>query len=131
MPATQINPSTRIRVEITSRARCHDAAGPSFSHVLVKVAVNAVESAPSAKRSRSRFGIRNAAIKTSERLAAPNMKAKTTSRSKPIRREPRTEMRTTTVERLEPRFLGPGGAWLIGWGSLMSGLLGSELLRRG
>ena len=105
----QMTPRMRMSVERTTCARCHEASGPSFAHVLVKVVVNAVESAPSAKRSRSRFGMRNAAMKTSESVDAPNMKAKTCSRTTPIRREPITARPTTAAERFELRGGGHDG----------------------
>ncbi len=99
-PAMQITPRMKVSVERTSRARCQADSAPSFSHVLVKVVVNAVESAPSAKRSRSKFGIRNAAKNASANIVVPNMKAKICSRTTPSRREPITAMPTTIAERL-------------------------------
>ena len=55
---------TTARV-ITFRARAHPACSPSRSRVLENVVTNAVLSAPSANRSRSRFGARKAAMKHS------------------------------------------------------------------
>ncbi len=50
-------------------ARRHAASSPPRAIVLLKVVTNAVDSAPSANRSRNRFGMRNAAVKAS--IAAP------------------------------------------------------------
>ncbi len=112
-----MTPRMKVSVERTSRARCHAEASPSFSHVLVKVVVKAVESAPSAKRSRSRLGMRNAAMKASANIVAPNMKAKICSRTTPIRREPMTEAPTTTADRFELRFSSDRRrTWLTGCG---------------
>jgi hypothetical protein len=56
---------------------------PSFWIFLEKVVTNAVESAPSAKRSRSRFGVRKATMKASISLPPPKSHAKTCSRMSP------------------------------------------------
>jgi hypothetical protein len=48
------------------------AASPSVAKVLLKVVVKAVESAPSANRSRNRLGIRNAMVKASMSSPPPN-----------------------------------------------------------
>src|ERR1700745_3147959 len=62
--------------------------------------MKAVDSAPSANKSRSRFGNRNAIKKASRFLPAPNKPAKTISRIKPSTRLDRMAMPTTPVARV-------------------------------
>src|SRR5450432_4255589 len=71
-----------------------------------KVVTKAVESAPSAKRSRNMFGARNAVRNASMFLLAPKSDAKTTSRSKPSTRLHRMAMPTTPVARALTRLFG-------------------------
>src|SRR4029077_19246561 len=54
--------------------------------VLVNVVTNAVDSAPSANRSRNRFGMRNAAVNASMAPPPPNKAAQTCSRTSPSTR---------------------------------------------
>ena len=54
--------------------------------VLLKVVTKAVDSAPSANRSRSRFGMRNAAVKASIMPPPPNNAAQISSRARPSNR---------------------------------------------
>ena len=58
---------------------------PSFSIRCEKTVTNAVESAPSAKRSRRRFGMRNAMMKRPID-AVPKSELKSTSRTRPSKR---------------------------------------------
>ena len=67
-------PSTSTVSVATLFASRHAAASPSRAMVLLNVVTNAVDSAPSANRSRNRFGMRNAAVKSSM-AAAPNSAA--------------------------------------------------------
>src|SRR4029077_11638674 len=62
--------------------------------------MNAVESAPSANKSRSRFGNRNAIKNASRFFPAPNKPANTVSRIKPRTRLDRMAMPTTPVARV-------------------------------
>src|SRR5215831_12488306 len=62
--------------------------------------MNAVESAPSAKRSRNRFGNRNAIKNASRFRPAPNSPANTISRTSPRMRLDRMAMPTTPVARV-------------------------------
>jgi len=83
MPAMQIAPSTSSTSVVTLFASRHAAASPSRAIVLLKIVTNAVDRAPSANRSRSRFGIRNAAVKASIALPPPNSAANSCSRARP------------------------------------------------
>ncbi len=76
-------------------ARRHAVAVPAVAAVLLKIVVNAVDSAPSANRSRSRFGIRNAMVKASITQPPPNKAAPTCSRTSPNRRLHKTASPTT------------------------------------
>src|SRR5262249_50391825 len=60
---------------------------------------NAADSAPSANRSRSRFGMRNAVMNASSSRPAPNSIAKTCSRTTPSTRLASTAMLTTPARR--------------------------------
>jgi len=62
--------------------------------------MNAVESAPSAKRSRNKFGNRNAMRNASRFLPAPNRPANTVSRTRPSTRLHRIATPTTPVARM-------------------------------
>jgi hypothetical protein len=72
---------------------------PSFFNFSVNTGIYAAESAPSAKRSRRRFGIRKAATKASMPPAAPNTAAKDASRKRPKIRD------TTVASENRPVFL--------------------------
>src|SRR5206468_2142765 len=65
--------------------------------------MKAVESAPSANKSRSKFGRRNAIKNASRFLPAPNRPANTISRIKPSTRLHRMAMATTPVARVLTR----------------------------
>src|SRR5438105_9643947 len=65
--------------------------------------MNAVESAPSANKSRSRFGNRNAIRNASRFLPAPKRPAKTISRIKPSSLLDRIAMPTIPAARVLPR----------------------------
>src|SRR6266853_5506304 len=71
-----------------------------------KVVTKAVESAPSAKRSRNIFGARNAVRNASMLREAPKSDAKMTSRSKPRTRLHKMAMPTTPVARVLTRLFG-------------------------
>src|SRR3984893_14376428 len=86
MPATQIEPkTTRVNVATLFASR-HAAASPLRAIVWVNVVTNAVDSAPSANRSRNRFGMRNAAVNASMAPPPPNKAAQTCSRTSPSTR---------------------------------------------
>ena len=61
MATTETTPMMKIIALRVRLASCQAGASPSLSQMRVKRAVKAVESEPSAKRSRSRLGIWNAA----------------------------------------------------------------------
>ena len=69
---------------------------------------NAAESAPSANRSRSRFGMRKATLKASVCNPAPRRAAKTCSRTRPSRRDTRVRADTSPVARRAPPAGEPG-----------------------
>src|SRR4051812_43069984 len=72
---------------------------PSVAIVLEKVVTNAVDKAPSAKRSRSRFGRRNAALNASIFTSAPKSARKIWSRANPRIRLHITASPTTPAAR--------------------------------
>ena len=78
---------TMISSEPTLFASRHAAGSPSRSIVFENVVMKAVESAPSANRSRNRFGVLNAMVKASIDRPAPKSMPKTTSRTSPSTRE--------------------------------------------
>ena len=73
---------------------------PSMAIFFENVVMKAVESAPSANKSRSKFGNRNAIRKASRFFPAPNRPANTISRIKPRTRLDRMAMPTTPVARV-------------------------------
>ena len=79
-------PSTSTVNVATLFARRQAARVALRAMVLLKVVTNAVDSAPSANRSRSRFGMRNAAVKASIAPPPPNSAAQTCSRASPSSR---------------------------------------------
>src|ERR1700688_1034032 len=86
MPATHIEPkTTRVNVATLFASR-HAAASSLRAMVLLNVVTNAVDSAPSANRSRNRFGMRNAAVNASIAPPPPNKAAQTCSRTRPSTR---------------------------------------------
>ncbi len=76
--------------------------------------MNAVESAPSAKRSRRRFGARNAAMKASFAVPAPNSAAKICSRANPSTRLHITANPTMPVARILAFLDGTSDGWVAG-----------------
>ena len=90
--------TTRVIVPILF-ARRQAEASPSVAIFFVNVVINAVESAPSANKSRSIFGARNAVMNMSRFLPAPNIALKTTSRTSPSTRLHMIATLTTPVAR--------------------------------
>ena len=86
MPARHSAPSTSTVSVATLFASRQAAPSPSRAMVLLKVVTKAVDSAPSANRSRSRFGMRNATVKASIALPPPNNAAQICSRARPSKR---------------------------------------------
>src|SRR4051794_11558806 len=78
----------------------HADSSPSTAIFFENVVMNAVESAPSANKSRSKFGRRNAIKNASRYFPAPNKPANTVSRIKPRRRLDRMASPTTPVARV-------------------------------
>ena len=94
---------TAVRVATLLPSRQADSS-PSVAIFRENVVMNAVESAPSANKSRNRFGNRNAIRKASRFLPAPKSPAKTCSRINPSRREHMTATPTTPVARVLTRW---------------------------
>ena len=86
MPPTAMIEIPTMSSEPTLFASRQAAGSPSVAIFLEKVVMNAVESAPSAKRSRSRFGVLNAIVKASIERPAPKSVPKTSSRTSPSTR---------------------------------------------
>src|SRR6266480_3990352 len=84
-------------------ARRHADSSPSTAIFFENVVMNAVDSAPSANKSRSKFGNRNAIRNASRFLPAPNNPANTVSRINPSMRLDRTAIPTTPAARVLPR----------------------------
>ena len=100
--------NTSVRVA-TLLASFQADASPSVAIRREKVVTKAVESAPSAKRSRSMFGARNAVKNASMFRVAPKSAAITTSRINPSTRLQKMAMPTIPVARVLTRW-----AWAAG-----------------
>src|SRR4029077_7896103 len=103
---------TAVRVATLSASR---QAAASFSSAAVRVntVTNAVDSAPSANRSRSRFGMRKAMVNASMTRPPPKRAAKICSRARPSTRLQSTASPTTPAARVfsrSARLSGAGGA---------------------
>src|SRR5438046_1810883 len=94
---------TTVRVA-TLLARRHAESSPSVAIFFENVVMNAVESAPSAKRSRNMLGTRKAIRKASRFFPAPKRAAKSTSRIRPRTRLDRIAMPTMPVARVLTRL---------------------------
>src|SRR5436190_6803975 len=84
-------------------ANRHADSSPSTAIFFENVVMKAVESAPSANKSRSKFGSRNAIKNASRFLPAPNKPANTISRIRPSTRLQRIAAPTTPVARVLTR----------------------------
>src|SRR4030095_16257299 len=93
---------TAVSVATLFASRQADAS-PSTAIFFEKVVMNAVDSAPSANKSRSRFGNRNAIRNASRFLPAPKRPAKTISRIKPSSPLHTIAMPTLSAARVLPR----------------------------
>src|SRR6266581_1862934 len=96
-------PITSAASDATLFARRHADSSPSTAMFFENVVINAVESAPSANKSRSKFGSRNAIRNASRFLPAPKRPANTVSRIKPSTRLQRIAAPTTPVARVLTR----------------------------
>ena len=97
---------TAVKVATLFASRQADPS-PSFAIFREKVVMKAVESAPSANKSRNKLGSRNAIKNASRFLPAPNKPAKICSRISPKTRLQRTARPTIPVARvLTRRFSG-------------------------
>ncbi len=106
-PTTHSASSTTSSVDMSWRPRAHASASPRRSRTSVKVGTNADDIAPSANRSRSRLGMRNATLNASVASPAPNRIAMTCSRASPSTRESRVAAPTTPAWRAT-RSSSPG-----------------------
>src|SRR5204863_3652617 len=93
---------TAVRVATLFASR-HADSSPSTVIFFENVVMNAVESAPSANKSRSRLGNRNAIRNASRFLPAPKRPANTISRIKPSIRLDRIAKPTIPAARVLPR----------------------------
>ena len=87
IPASTSAPTTTSNSDTTVPASRHAASGPRLRRTSAKVGTKALESAPSAKRSRSRLGMRKAKTKASDQRLAPMRMTKSWSRRSPSTRE--------------------------------------------
>src|SRR5207248_840028 len=99
MPASVMALTTIASAFTTRLASRQAAASPSCSRRQVKVVTKAAESAPSANRSRSRFGMRKAVMKASSSRPAPKKTANACSRTSPRTRLTSTAALTTPARR--------------------------------
>src|SRR5262245_51706140 len=83
MPPTTRMPVTTSSALMTLLPSRHAAARSPPASCRMKTGTNAALIAPSANRSRTRFGIRKATLKASMALLAPNIDASTWSRTRP------------------------------------------------
>ena len=113
MPATHNAPSTRTVSVATLLASRQAAPSPSRAMVLLKVVTKAVESAPSANRSRSRFGMRNATVKASIMPPPPNNAAQICSRPSPSNRLHITARPMIPAALVFRRSVRPSGAIIV------------------
>ena len=103
MPSTHIAPRTTAAMVAILLASRQAAASLLRAAVLLKVATKAVDSAPSANRSRSRLGMRNAAVNASMAPPPPNSAAQTCSRMSPSTRLHMTARPMTPAARVLSR----------------------------
>ena len=79
-PRAETRQSTTMAAPVAARARRAKAVGPPRVRVSVNTGITAVESAPSPRRRRRRFGMRKATRKASVTGPAPKAWATTMSR---------------------------------------------------
>jgi len=115
MPAMQISDSTTAVSVATLFARRQAASWPPRATVLLKVVTKAVDRAPSANRSRSRLGMRKAAVKASISAPPPNSAAYTCSRTSPRIRLQSTARLTTPAARVLRRSARCSACWIPGF----------------
>jgi hypothetical protein len=87
MPTSVTTKRNTVSTARTLPASSFVAASPCFPRYSPSTGTNAWEKAPSAKRRRSRLGIRNATKKASVAIPAPNITAMIVSRTKPVIRD--------------------------------------------
>ena len=110
-PISHSSASTENRVTMSWRPNAQASASPRFSRYSVKVGTKADDMAPSANRSRSRFGIRNATLKASVARPAPNSVAITCSRTSPSTRDSSVAAPTVPARRAMRRSSLTAIAW--------------------
>ncbi len=110
MPSITRTPVTTSRALMTRLPRRHAASRPRVASRRVNVGTKAALIAPSAKRSRTRLGMRNATLNAS--IAgpplAPKSSAITVSRATPSNRLVSVAMLTRPADRAIRRFIAPG-----------------------
>src|SRR5262245_25731249 len=110
IPANTTAPTTRRRSFSTRLASSQARSSPWRSSFCEKVETKAADKAPSAKRSRSKFGMRNAAMNASSSRLAPKRLVNTTSRTRP-------RIRLASTATLTPPAARPRLASALGRGS--------------
>ena len=125
MPSRHSAPSTSTVKVATLSAKRHAARSPSRAMVFEKVVTNAVDSAPSANRSRSRFGMRKATVKASI-AAPPNNAAQISSRASPSTRLLMIASPITPAALVFSRSVRASGAMTSSATSAGSGCLGGR-----
>ena len=104
---SSVTPLMKTTVSVATLFASRQAdSSPSVAIFFENVVMNAVESAPSAKRSRNMFGTRNAIKNASRFFPAPKSAANTTSRMRPSTRLHKMAMPTTPVARVLTRWFG-------------------------
>ncbi len=98
-PSAETASTVQNSAEATCESSSRASSEPPVDCVWAKIGTKACENAPSANRRRSRFGRRNATEKASMSLAAPKMRAISTSRTSPVMRDTRVSPLTATVAR--------------------------------
>src|SRR5213593_308813 len=103
-PTMQVSTSAHSSTDATASTRRCVASSPSRTRVAASSGTKACENAPSAKRRRSRLGMRKATQKASVSALAPKSPATSCSRTKPVMRE--ASVSRETVEAARKRLIG-------------------------
>src|SRR3569832_825419 len=104
MPTTQVASSAQASAVATPSIRRCVASSPSVSLECASAGTKAWLKAPSAKRRRKRFGMRNATLNASVKPLAPNVAAMSRSRTRHVTRE--ASVSSDTVDAALKRLIG-------------------------
>ncbi|MDT4855817.1 hypothetical protein FQZ97_901860 [compost metagenome] len=97
-PSTQVNVSAQASTVAIWLTIKRVASSPSFSRAPASTGTNAWLKAPSAKRRRSRLGMRKATLNASVSALAPKVAAMSSSRTNPVMREARVSRETREAD---------------------------------